>query len=873
MNARSVLRRSEYLPPLAALLAGAALAASADAATFDVNTTLDAPASAAAVAQGVCDDGQGQCTLRAAIQVADAASAASTIVLPAGTYTLTVPGVDEASVRSNGVYTVQHVPDASQGDLNITQSMTIQGAGSDKTVIGWAAGAQQDRVLHVEVPVSGTENLSVTVQGVTIENGYVPAPVNLDASVPTAVVRLARMGGGIAIGAGAEIQTVDSTVKEGEEEEGSCGGKMGGGGACAGPEGHGGPGESESGATIQMVTLSDVRVIDNHSGGEGGGIYNTGPITLQHVVIEGNSSDANGGGLYNDAVMLMTDSTIGSVDAPNTAGNGGGLFETGFHTSLIERSAFIGNTASAGAAIAGRRMVLQIISRSTVADNSARDGGGGIQTNGRVELINATVAGNTVSGKPGKAGAGLNGFGPASQLPAGGMANAANYTLVNSIIAGNAYVGAAPVLQNCGGKGEGDPAARFYSMGHNIEDGSSCGLTATGDRANVNPMLAPLADNGGPTPTMALRPGSPAIDAADSAECPNDDQRGQMGRADGNIDGVFACDVGAYEVFVHTSDLHIDGVSAPDQAYVGDAFAVSATVHVDPDATAPATGVQVVSSPLPASVTLSAATITTPTGTQGCPVSSGVVTCEAGTLAPGETAKMSLTLSAASEDAVADITFSATQTSPVDQKPGNNSSMAKVILVGNANLSVSSSGSYPSVVMGGRVFTTFSIHNTGPNDATNVRVGVALPGNVSYDSIDFPEASCSYDGTDVPATVMCVVGSIAAGQTLSGLLTVTAQADGEGTTTFAVDAAQRDVNLSDNEQAATVSVTGSSAVSSASQGGGGCVSRPGGGFDPVLILLALAGGLGLVRSAGPAGKASAGRSGGPERPRHGRIGH
>lgn len=847
MNTQFDLRR-RYVTPLAVLAIGA-LAATADAATFDVNTTVDAPASAAAVTQGVCDDGQGECTLRAAIEAADAAATPSTIVLPAGTYILTVPGVDESSVLSNGTYTVGHVPDASKGDLNITQSMTITGAGSDKTVIGWTPGSQQDRIFHIEIPPSATQNLTVAIQGVTIENGYVPAPQDLDASVPTAVVRLARMGGGIAIGEGAEIQVIDSTAKEGEEDEGGCGGggKMGGGGACAGPEGHGGPGESESGATIQMVTLSDVHVIGNHAGGEGGGIYNTGPITLDHVMITGNSSDANGGGMYNDAVMLMTDSTVGTMNAPNTAGNGGGLFETGFHTSVIERSAFIGNSASAGAGIAGRRMVLQIITRSTIANNSARDGGGGIQTNGRVELINATVAGNTVSGTPSKAGVGLNGFGPASQLPAGGRANASNYTLVNSIVANNAYIGATPVVTNCGGTGEGDPAARFYSMGHNIEDADTCGLVAAGDQININPMLEPLADNGGPTPTMALMAGSPAIDTGDTTECPNEDQRGQMGRADGNVDGVFACDIGAYELFVHTADLHIDNVSAPDRAYVGDSFGVSATVHVDPAATTASTGVRVVSSAIPAPMTLDSASIATPAGPQACSASSGVVTCDAGTLAPGETATMSLMLSAAAEDPGADITFSTTQTSPIDPDLNNNSAIGNVSLVGNANLNVRSSSPYGRVSRGDRAFTSFSIGNAGPDTATNVRVGMTLPNNVSYDSIDFPGANCSYDGTDTPASLICTVDSLAAGQTLWGLLTVTAGAEGSATTSFAVDALQRDVSLTDNQETTTVSVVETTPIV---WGGGGCVSRPGAGFDPALIMLWLAGALGLLRSSG-----------------------
>ena len=77
------------------------------------------------------------------------------------------------------------------------------------------------------------------------------------------------------------------------------------------------------------------------------------------------------------------------------------------------------------------------------------------------------------------------------------------------------------------------------SRGHNIDADGSCRFDGVGDRSGVDPMLAPLADNGGPTDTMALLEGSPAIDAGDA--CPATDQRGQT-RAQGA-----RCDAGALE--------------------------------------------------------------------------------------------------------------------------------------------------------------------------------------------------------------------------------------------------------------------------------------------------------------------------------------
>jgi hypothetical protein len=85
------------------------------------------------------------------------------------------------------------------------------------------------------------------------------------------------------------------------------------------------------------------------------------------------------------------------------------------------------------------------------------------------------------------------------------------------------------------------------SDGFNVEDKLSCRFTHIGDRQNVDPRLGPLADNGGPTQTVPLLYGSPAIDTADVTVCPATDQRGITRLSDGNGDGNPRCDIGAYE--------------------------------------------------------------------------------------------------------------------------------------------------------------------------------------------------------------------------------------------------------------------------------------------------------------------------------------
>jgi CSLREA domain-containing protein len=112
------VRSWEVLGVLVALLlfGGAELA---HAATFTVNSTADAVDTNPG--DGVCADGSGNCTLRAAIMEANALPGADTITLPAGTYILTIPGINEDA--------------AATGDLDITADLTINGADTASTII------------------------------------------------------------------------------------------------------------------------------------------------------------------------------------------------------------------------------------------------------------------------------------------------------------------------------------------------------------------------------------------------------------------------------------------------------------------------------------------------------------------------------------------------------------------------------------------------------------------------------------------------------------------------------------------------------------------------------------------------------------------
>jgi hypothetical protein len=107
----------------------------------------------------------------------------------------------------------------------------------------------------------------------------------------------------------------------------------------------------------------------------------------------------------------------------------------------------------------------------------------------------------------------------------------------NTIVAGNSIV-------NCGDFGQ--LGGVISSQGNNISSDDSCDFTKSTAKQNTNPLLGPLQNNGGPTDTRALLPGSPAVDAANATACPQHDRRGVV-RKDGDKDGTVVCDIGSFE--------------------------------------------------------------------------------------------------------------------------------------------------------------------------------------------------------------------------------------------------------------------------------------------------------------------------------------
>jgi hypothetical protein len=206
------------------------------------------------------------------------------------------------------------------------------------------------------------------------------------------------------------------------------------------------------------------------------------------------------------------------------ASEGGGIWNAG--TLYISECTVDGNTtAGAGAGLANHAAGTISALNCTIASNSSGDQNGvAIFNNGSLTLNSCTVASNTISLAAGRA-----------------VRNQNTAVIANTIIA-----------SNCFGNGT-DVSGAFISSGYNLIGviNNSTGFGATGDQLNANPLLGPMGNYGGPTPTMALRFGSPAIDKGSSFSQTNDQRvvaRPLNDLSIPNASGGDGTDIGAFEV-------------------------------------------------------------------------------------------------------------------------------------------------------------------------------------------------------------------------------------------------------------------------------------------------------------------------------------
>lgn len=810
-------------------------------------------------------------SLRAAVLYANENPGEDTITLSDGTYTLSIPGVDESWTGSGteaDPYVAVIDADATQGDLDITDSVTINGAvdlnGDLATTITWDDSSITDpdigdRIFHVQALASSPTAVSVTFSNLILTNGSVgvvpntncdvvdnPYDIEIIAGDTCSIYQFRRFGGAVALGPGANIAYYV------QEEHG-----LPGGGGNKPPDVGPGGDEPDEGGTISDVTFNHVAIIGNSAGADGGGIYNAAPTTIEESVISGNFSGANGGGIYNDAKMQIDKTTIGTAGSvpfiadaamlanPNQGENGGGLFDTGAHTTTIIDSSINGNTGIGGGGIAGRSLIVFNITNTTISGNIASDVGGGMTTNGTANFYSSTVVNNEASTDAPGGGAGLNSFG------------AGTYNLHNTIVADNVkQIEPTPVDSNCGCSGgtETCPSGRLVSLGHNLESADTCDLAFTGDLINTDPQLLALANNGGLTETHALQHtqnmdpvDSPAVDAGDTENCPNNDQRGSIRPANGNLDPgeTFECDIGAFELFVPTADLHIENMKAPDKVNKGDQVTVVIDVHNPQEATSDTAQNVTINATVPDGFTDVTGSLLTD---NDCTVTGSDVSCPVITsLGVGETATLTLVFTAANPGTFT-VNTAVAADSPTDTRPGNNSASAHITVIGDADLSLNASTTQNRFKVGNQVTATIRVNNAGPDDASDVRLTSILP-----DSLQFVSATPDNGSTcsEFDGEVSCSLGDIStAAPDVNVELEVKVVKAGSITVAGAVTADQNDPDDDNN----TGSVTITAEVPSEDKNENffervfGCTMGPGGtGFDPSLLLLVLVSLVHLVR--------------------------
>jgi len=311
----------------------------------------------------------------------------------------------------------------------------------------------------------------------------------------------------------------------------------------------------QAGIWNEQATLTASDCVVSHNSYDG--LYShAGTLIVRSCVV----SDNSGGGLYNDSGVLTVSNCMVTTNSYGGVGNNGFHFPPGNNRSLgsafltIDSSIISDNSGTGISNTGGSVMIVDntlsgnstgqgnsgggisngklktpadtvTIINSTINSNSADEGGGIFNANGLVSIVNSTVSGNSAT------------------YDGGGIANAGGVVIANSTASGNSagydgggisnvgFLEISNTILNAGTSGENifNNGGTVTTHGYNVCSDNGGGLlNGPGDQINTDPLLGALQDNGGPTFTHTLLPGSPAIDAGDPNFTPPPfrDQRG-----------------------------------------------------------------------------------------------------------------------------------------------------------------------------------------------------------------------------------------------------------------------------------------------------------------------------------------------------------
>lgn len=469
--------RSRCLFTVGALFALFAFASTASAKTYEVTRKGDPT-------PGKCK--KQNCSLREAVRAANKHNGKDQVVLPSrkGAYKLKIESTGEDVAKN--------------GDIDITDPLKVTHKGKGRATVN---ANKVDRAFDVLGGAPSTFRKLVIVNG----KGFSPGgPMSRGEGRSADRLLLASPEGG-AIRNDANIKVISSLLKKNKSA-----GNGGGIGVING-----------GGVTVIGSTLTR-----NKAATDGGGIDgDSGKVVIKRSKITNNNAPRNAGGIYygSSKPSLIEQSTI----AGNKADKGGGVYvRSGMPGEAkplkVDSSTISGNKARSGPG--GGFDVENAIVRatnSTIYANKSKGDGGGIANPGGKVVLNAVSVVRNVAGNGG------SGLGGGIQYGS----SAPGFEVENSLIALNRADGG---KNDCSGES-------FYSEGHNLlsTDSNCGGFDQPGDRVKSNPKIGKLKSNGGPTKTVALKKGSPAINKAQKSSAPKRDQRGHKR---GNKP-----DVGAYE--------------------------------------------------------------------------------------------------------------------------------------------------------------------------------------------------------------------------------------------------------------------------------------------------------------------------------------
>lgn len=560
---------------------------------FTVNTTLDIID--ANVGDGICEtaSNNGICSLRAAIQEANIAPGIDTIILPAGTYILTIASGQNPS----------ELPDAT-GDLDIYEEIMILGDHRDTTIID---GNNRDRIFHIAcqgeaypVQENGCEDATdlILFQNITLQRGKheLGAVIMhqfgllkiIDSRITNNVSTSDSTGGQGAIKSQNGTIYIENTSIDNNRATYATSTSTGIDANNSDltlvnveviANGLYGPAILMSSGTLtvtnslfsdnrQSVLASQAGFIsvsnstftnnrgrsiftygpaiiantlfkDNYD--SGGAIFSRANLTVSNSIFDDNSTYYDGGAINASATqIIIRDSSITNNIA---SGNGGGLYIENTPSLLIENSLIANNRSfhtGGGLDLTATDMTMI---NTTISENRGTQGdaihlSGDFVPPSALTLTNNTIYGDAVTN--------LN----TSIYLIGGQ-----ITLSNNILANN------DVGQNCTLTNN----ANLISQGYNLSTDNSCSLNNNTDLENSDPLLAPLTDNGGRTHTHHLLPNSPALNQIplNTNGCGTTittDQRG-LPRPQFNL-----CDLGAYELseaFTTDEKIYLPIMTAP----------------------------------------------------------------------------------------------------------------------------------------------------------------------------------------------------------------------------------------------------------------------------------------------------------------------